>query len=177
MCRGSTIVHGREAMMGGMTPADTAPPQSAAPDEADGARAAAIAELSTLTLPLMWSLRQQAMRVFEPLGLRPTRVLLLELVARGIDRPGTLAEVLDTVPPAVTAMLNELVGKDMLVRESDPDDGRRTRLSVTQGGDAFLAVARARWNAASHERIAELPDEDLTVVLRAFRSLLSEDAP
>lgn len=150
-------------------------------DRVDGARdaerAAAVAELSTLTLPLMWSLRQEAMRVFEPLGLRPTRVLLLELVARGIDRPGTLADVLDTVPPAVTAMLNELEGKGLLARETDPDDRRRTRLSLTPAGDDFLAVARERWTSASQARLSRLPNDDLAAVLRAFRSLVAEETP
>ena len=163
-------------MMGPMTPADPAPLQSDASLEAERSRAIAIAELSTLTLPLMWSLRQEAMRVFEPLGLRPTRVLLLELVARGIDGPGTLAEVLDTVPPAVTAMLNELVGKDLLARETDHEDRRRTRLTLTPDGDAFLSIARERWNDASRARLGRLGDDDLAAVLRAFRTLLSEEA-
>jgi MarR family transcriptional regulator, organic hydroperoxide resistance regulator len=143
--------------------------------DADLDRTAVISELSILTLPLMWSLRQEAMRVFEPLGLRPTRVLLLELVARGIDRPGTLADVLDAVPPAITAMLNELGGKGLLARETDPDDRRRTRLTLTPDGAAFLATARERWNEASRERIARLADDDLNAVLRAFRTLVREE--
>jgi DNA-binding MarR family transcriptional regulator len=162
-------------MMGAMAPSDPAPTIREPSEEADGARTAAIAELSTLTLPLMWSLRQEAMRVFEPLGLRPTRVLLLELVARGIDRPGTLSDVLDAVPPAITAMLNELVGKGMLARETDADDRRRTRLTLTAAGEAFLDVAREHWNAASRARLARLGDDDLAAVLRAFRTLVTEE--
>ena len=163
-------------MMEPMKPADPAPLETDTAHEAALNRAAAIAELSTLTLPLMWSLRQEAMRVFEPLGLRPTRVLLLELVARGIDSPGTLAEVLDAVPPAITAMLNELVGKGVLARETDHEDRRRTRLLLTPDGDAFLAIARERWSDASRARLARLGNDDLDAVLRAFRTLLSEEA-
>jgi DNA-binding MarR family transcriptional regulator len=164
-------------MMDGMTPTPDAAAAAAANTAADAAAdAAAIAELSALTLPLMWSLRQEAMRVFEPLGLRPTRVLLLELVARGIDRPGNLADVLDTVPPAVTAMLNELTRLGSLARDADPDDRRRARLRLTPAGDALLELARERWREASATRLARVDRDDLAALLRAFRTFIAEEA-
>jgi DNA-binding MarR family transcriptional regulator len=157
-------------MIDGVSLPDHPPTQGA---DVSPSRAAAIAELTMLTLPLMWSLRQEAMRVFEPLGLRPTRVLLLELVARGVDRPGTLAEMLDTVPPAVTAMINELEAKEMLAREVDQDDRRRTRLHLAPGGERFLKEARAHWGSASVARLSRLSSDDLNALLHAFRTLLA----
>jgi DNA-binding MarR family transcriptional regulator len=163
-------------MMVRMSLPEPPPSTGTEPRPGGAARADAIAELSMLTLPLMWSLRQEAMRIFEPLGLRPTRVLVLELVARGVDRPGTLAEMLDTVPPAVTAMLNELEAKGMLERETDPDDRRRTRLHLGPNGEEFLAQAREQWGAASVTRLSRLSDDDLIALLQAFRSLLNDES-
>ena len=60
-------------------------------------RDALVLELSSQLLPFAHALRHAAERVFAPLGLRPSRVLVLELIHRGVDRPKVLAEVLETI--------------------------------------------------------------------------------
>lgn len=163
-------------MMGGMP--RTGPGLEPSPTDADARdREAAVAALSTMALELMWALRQEAMRVCEPFGLRPTRVLMLDLVSRGIDRPGALADVLDTVPPAVTAMLNELTAKGLLARETDPEDRRRAKLALTAAGREVLAEVHARWHALSLERLQALGTSELLAVQRAFRSLVAAGSP
>jgi DNA-binding MarR family transcriptional regulator len=134
-------------------------------------REGVVTALASLSLPLMWTLRQRAMQVYEPFGVRPTRVLLMELVARGIDQPKLIAEVLDAVPPAVTAMVNELMEKGWLARESDASDRRRVRLRLTAAGEAALERLRAAWQAASRADLERIELDDLRVVLRVFERL------
>lgn len=152
----------------------TAPPPSsrrAASTEA-AERDQLVARLSSLSLPLMWALRQRAMGVYEPFGVRPTRVLLMELVDRGIDQPKAIAEMLEAVPPAVTAMVNELMERGWLARESDPDDRRRARLRLTQDGGEALREMRAAWHAASRAQLDRFELDHLRSVLHVFGELL-----
>ncbi len=131
-----------------------------------------VARLSALSLPLMWSLRQRAMQVYEPLGVRPTRVLLMELVDRGIDRPSHIAEVLEAVPPAVTAMMNELMEKGWLARERDANDRRRVHLRLTEDGREALTAFRHAWDQAGRADIEGVATADLRTVLQVFEALL-----
>ncbi len=149
-------------------PATTTQPAGA--DELE--RHAIITRLSALSLPLMWSLRQRAMQVYEPLGVRPTRVLLMELVDRGIDRPKQIAEVLEAVPPAVTAMVNELMEKGWLAREQDAGDRRRIHLHLTPSGHEALAGLRRAWHEAERADLERIDTDQLRTVLHVFESLL-----
>lgn len=131
-----------------------------------------VAALAGLTLPLMWSLRQRSRQVFEPFGMRPTRVLLMELVDRGIDSPSQIAEVLEAVPPAVTAIVNELIELRWLAREADPNDRRRVHLRLTPDGLDALQRMRAAWTEATRRDIERLDLDDVRAVLRVFTQLL-----
>jgi len=138
----------------------------------DSERERVIAALSALSLPMMWSLRQRAMQTYEPLGVRPTRVLLMELVERGIDQPKLVAEVLEATPPAITAVVNELIERDWMARGVDPSDRRRVRLHLTAAGHEALATFRQRWIDTSRADLEQIDVADLTVVLRVFQRLL-----
>lgn len=140
----------------------------------DTARDGLERQLSELTLPLMWSLRQAAVRAFDPLDIRPIRVLLLELIARGMTYPKDLAEVLDTVPPAVSNMLSDLEAKGYLTRHPDPDDGRRIRLSLTKQGTDLLAEVQRRWLDVTHEKLGVLSSDELRVLIATYRKLLGQ---
>lgn len=145
---------------------------SGSSDEPSLEREQVVTALASLTLPLMWTLRQRAMQVYEPFGVRPTRVLLMELVKRGIDQPKVIAEMLEAVPPAVTAMVNELIAKGWLARESDSDDRRRVRLCLTAAGDSALHDLRLAWHAASRADLERFDLGDLRAVLHVFGELL-----
>ncbi len=135
-------------------------------------RETVVCSLAALSLPLMWTLRQRAMQVYEPFGVRPTRVLLMELVARGFDQPKVVAEMLEAVPPAVTAMVNELMDKGWLARESDPHDRRRARLRLTPSGNDALQAMRRAWHDASRADLERFDLEQLRTVLQVFGELL-----
>lgn len=132
---------------------------------------ALIDELSDLTLPYMWRLRQDAVRAFEGLGVRPFMALLLELIAQGLRHPKELAEVLDAVPPTISAMLGDLEQRGWIRRKTDPDDRRRVRLELTPAGEAMRDEMRAAWRHSSRTRFAGLSRDDLAALVRLYRKL------
>lgn len=151
---------------------DAHPPTSAPASTDTVEREAIVASLASLSLPLMWSLRQRARQVFEPFGMRPTRVLLMELVDRGIDSPSQIAELLEAVPPAVTAIVNELIERGWLERASDPNDRRRVHLHLTAPGRGALHDMRSAWTDASRRDLERIDIDDVRAVLRVFTRLL-----
>ena len=129
-------------------------------------------ELSDLMLPLMWTLRQDAVRAFESLGIRPVRALLLELVERGFQHPKDLSDMLDTVPPTISAMVAELEERGVIQRHIDPADRRRVRLSLTEEGQVLRHKMRERWLETSRERLAKLSSHELKTLLSIYKKLL-----
>jgi DNA-binding MarR family transcriptional regulator len=139
--------------------------------------ASLIDELGHCSLQLMWTLRQDAARAFDPLGFRTVRALLLEFVGRGHTQPKALAAMLGTVPPAVSTIIAELEERGLLLRRSDPHDGRRVHLSLTEAGEAARLELRHAWNQAGLKRLSGFSDEELEVFLRLCRKLLRTDPP
>ena len=128
-----------------------------------------ISELSELTLPMMWQMRQDAVRAFEPLGMRPIKGLLLGLISGGLQHPKELSDVLETLPPAVSAMLSELEQKGLVKRTLDPSDRRRVMLELTPEGEALQGQMHSRWHQVSCERMAHLSDEELKLLVKTFK--------
>lgn len=129
-------------------------------------------ELSELTLPLMWTLRQDALRAFEGLGIRPFKALLIELIARGMQHPKELAEVLDIVPPTISAMLSELESAGYIARALDPEDKRRTLLTLTDSGEALRLQLAERWQQSACKRVQVLTPEELAQLVAIYRKIV-----
>lgn len=129
-------------------------------------RDALVLELSSQLLPFAHALRHAAERVFAPLGLRASRVLVLELIHRGVDQPKALAEVLETVPSAVTAILVDLEAKGLIERTTDPDDRRRARLRLSAEGEATYVRLGTAWLEAGRAYLVGVDLDDLRAVAR-----------
>ena len=66
---------------------------------------------------------------------------VLALVAAGDERSSLLADRLAVAKPTITAVVDGLVERQLLVREAVAGDRRSIRLSLTKaGGDALKAV-------------------------------------
>lgn len=133
-----------------------------------------IEELGKTTLPLMWTLRQEASRAFEPLGFRTVRALLLELVSRGHTQPKDLAGRLGLVPPAVSTIIADLEQRGLLTRQSDPDDGRRVQLQLTSEGEATQRQLSEAWRQVGRKRLSSFSDEELELFVHLCRKLMKE---
>jgi DNA-binding MarR family transcriptional regulator len=127
--------------------------------------------LSDLTLPFMWRLRQDAMRAFEGLGVRPMKALLLELIAGGLQSPKAISDVLDTVPPTISAMLGDLERQGLITRQTDPDDRRRVLLTLTGAGEALRRDMQAAWRRMGRSRYEGLSEAELTALLSIMQKL------
>ena len=131
-----------------------------------------VTRLGEMTLPLMWTLRQEAVRAFEPYGLRPLKALLLEFVDRGMHHPKELAEVLDSVPPAISAMIAELETQGLLKRSADPEDRRRVILEITEQGHALRQELGKAWHQVILRRVSKLDRDEIQSLIRIYEKLL-----
>lgn len=128
--------------------------------------------LSEYSLQLMWHLRQDALKAFEPFGLRPLSALIIEILGRQQCHPKTLADLLDTVPPAISPLLSELTDRRLVVRIPDPADRRRTLLALTAEGEAMRRnLARAWWETAGG-RLRHLSEQELRTLVAIYGKLL-----
>jgi DNA-binding MarR family transcriptional regulator len=148
-----------------------APTSTAAPASTHDEREALVRDLSLHAMAALRAVQHEAQRAFEPLGLRPSQVLVLEMIHRGVDQPKLLAEQLETVQSAVTALLNELEGRGLIARATDPDDRRRVRLRVTDDGLRMLARVGEVWLAAAERWLTEVGIDDLRATARVVRVL------
>jgi DNA-binding MarR family transcriptional regulator len=152
-------------------PSAPPPPVRPAADHDALDRDALVRELSLHAMTALRAAQQEAQRAFEPLGLRPSHVVVLEMIHRGIDQPKLLAAHLETVQSAVTAVLNELQTRDLITRATDPEDRRRVRLRVTDHGLATLARVGEAWLAATERWLADADVDDLRATARVVRVL------
>ncbi|MFU8887413.1 MAG: MarR family winged helix-turn-helix transcriptional regulator [Trueperaceae bacterium] len=120
-----------------------------------------VRELALHAMAALRALQHLAQRAFEPLGLSPSQVVVLLMIQRGVDQPKALAEQLETVQSAVSAVLRELQRRGLVARAVDASDRRRVHLQVTGAGLATLERAGDVWLATAAERLAGVPLEDL----------------
>lgn len=132
-----------------------------------------IAELSELTLPLMWAMRQDALKACEPLGLRPTQGLLLALISKGMQQPKHIADIMDMHPPAISGLLADLENAGYIERSIDPKDRRRVQLELTQEGKQLIKDLDSAYCRIGLERMQHLSDDELESLIRLNRKMIA----
>ncbi len=157
-----------------MPPASRAKRMSA-PD-ADAARARArvraCATLTVETSVVLSRLVRSVVRRQLPHSLTVLDIHALAYVERSAGRgPSEVGGYLGLSPPAATTLVERLVARGLLSRETAATDRRRRTLALTAGGRAQLRAARRVTRGAVEERIATLGPEDLRVVERAMHLL------
>lgn len=88
---------------------------------------------------LIWALDHGLQKVSKRMGAElgvtgPQRFVLRILGRRPAIAAGTLASVLKIHPSTLTGVLKRLEGRNLVKRVSDPEDSRRTMLSLTASG-------------------------------------------
>ncbi|MGH3978754.1 MAG: MarR family transcriptional regulator [Pseudonocardiaceae bacterium] len=92
---------------------------------------------------------------------------LSTLKAHGPMSPGELAAKERVQPPSMTRVISSLEDAGYVTRTPHPTDGRQIVIGVTGSGHEYIEAevsARERW---LDERLAELTDEERTVLCRA----------
>lgn len=100
--------------------------------------------------------------------------LLKTLAHRGALRLTDLAGVLDLDASTVSRHVRTLEERGLVARTTDPDDGRATRIAVTDEGRARLEAGAARRRALVAELLADWSPEDRET-LRRLLTRLSDD--
>ena len=152
-------------------------PPDATPASDAAEHATIVRELAFRAMAALRAVQHMAQRAFEPLGLSPSQVVVLSLIQRGIDQPKVLAEQLETVQSAVSAVLRELQGRGLVARAVDPNDRRRAHLQVTDAGLAVLEQAGEVWLVTAEQRLAHVPLEDLRATSRVVDLLTRTGQP
>jgi DNA-binding MarR family transcriptional regulator len=126
--------------------------------EETAARITAEAELADLSRRvregvgrLNWRMRAEADRTSPGPALL---AVLSRLYRAGTHTPTELAEAERLQPQSLTRILAALTIRGLIEREPDPDDGRRSRISINADGLAVLreySAQRERWLATALE--------------------------
>ena len=144
-----------------MSAATTPQATSVAPD------LSADAELpSRLRLAITRTARRLRQEAGTDLG--PSQVAALAtLEVQGPMSPSELADRERIQRPTATGVLNHLAKAGLVLRISDPDDGRSAIVSVTPEGRALVRRLRRRKTAYLATRLRKLPPEDVETLARA----------
>jgi DNA-binding MarR family transcriptional regulator len=97
----------------------------------------------------------------------------------GLSGPLTVGELsahLDRAQSVVSELVSRLVGKGLLARERDPDNGRRTLVWLTDEGMAFLQRDRQVLSVELLEAtMSRMAPADRDALLRGLRALVAAD--
>jgi DNA-binding MarR family transcriptional regulator len=90
-------------------------------------------------------------------------------------RPGAslsdVTEHLGIAPPSTSKLINDLVERGLVDRQTSPIDRRKITLVLTTRGKALAESSFRATQAAYVERFATLPAETLAIITRAMRDL------
>lgn len=72
---------------------------------------------------------------------------------------------------ATSRMIDQLVARELLRRQEDPDDRRARRVTISPGGRKFVRTLMRRRAAAELELMASMSEEEQQTVVRALALL------
>jgi len=82
-----------------------------------------------------------------------------------------VAEHIGLTLPSMSALVDGLVTRNYVIRNTRSDDRRRMNLALTERGETMLRTAREGTLAELAQRLSGLPANDRVTVLRAMRVL------
>ena len=99
----------------------------------------------------------------------------VELLVTVLDQPGLgvgeAASVLSLAPNTVSTLVSRLVEKGLIVRRTDPDDGRAARLWTTSTGRARIRRWRDQRTEVLGEALRSLSTADRAALAHAIPAL------
>jgi DNA-binding MarR family transcriptional regulator len=105
-------------------------------------------------------------------GLSAPRLSAMSVVVFGGPLTlGELANAEQVRPPTMTRLVSALEAEGLVTRETDPRDGRLTRIRATPKGRALLLRGRARRVALLADEVRDLPAADREALARALATL------
>lgn len=132
-------------------------------------RQSGVDDLLELSLTYLAQLKKAGGRAFSPLGLSYGQAMLLTFISRGCTAPTELAAVLGIVPPAVSALITNLVDLGLLERQNHKADARRVSVSLTSRGVETCRAMRDAWRKNFPVDLESFSDEELEHLIEAAR--------
>ena len=86
---------------------------------------------------------------------------VLALLAEGIALPSSMADTLDVRRPSITAVVDGLVARGLVLREPDAEDRRKVTHSITDEGRRLLESADGAIEERLRSIAGTLEDDDL----------------
>jgi DNA-binding MarR family transcriptional regulator len=134
---------------------------TAAPRHADHSETPPLGEVLDF-MRLIWRvdhvLQRRSKRMEASLGVTGPQRLVLRIVGRFPGIPaGHLAKLLHLHPSTLTGVLKRLEDQHLLRRRSDPRDGRRTLLSLTDDGRRLDVSVEGTVESAIERALGDLP--------------------
>ncbi|HSK48719.1 MAG TPA: MarR family transcriptional regulator [Coriobacteriia bacterium] len=102
----------------------------------------------------------------------PQLMVLLVLAHSGPTKAGDLATPLGIKAPATTSLLDSLERDGFVTREHAADDRRVTLVSLTEAGEAVLAVAKERRREHMRALLGTLSTDDIRALIRIQRQIV-----
>ena len=106
--------------------------------------------------------------VVERTGLPFSRIRILSRLANRALSVKEIADAATIDAPAATVAVNDLTTRGLVIRETDPDNRRCKKVSLTEAGREMLAVIGSVDNPAP-EPVRSLTDADLAALQNILR--------
>jgi len=128
---------------------------------------------------LLWAvthgLESTSKRMLAELGVTGPQRLVLRIVGQNPNiSPGELATVLHVHPSSLTGVFQRLTQTKLLQRVRDPNDGRRSTLTLTPLGRQVNARRAGTVEAAVHRALAVVPPAKLRAAEEVLKQLAAE---
>ncbi len=124
-------------------------------------------------VPLVMHAIRREMRRQRKTGLSVPQFRILVMLDR--HRGASLSEVAEHMGlalPSVSKMVDGLVSRDLVIRDTAPGDRRRLTLSLTPGGKTSMQTAYAATQSFLAGRLEALPAPEMDAVARAMDALV-----
>jgi len=96
-----------------------------------------------------------------------TDAAVLRALSEAPRRVTELAALEGVTQPAITLVVNRMVDRGWVRRDSDPLDGRVVMVTLTEAGSATWDRLLREYRALLHEEMASLGDDEVEVLARA----------
>jgi len=99
-------------------------------------------------------------------GLTPGEMLVLSCIKRATPPEGgglrvsEIGNLLHVAAPTITQQLNDLETRGLVEKQSDPDDRRAVRITLTRKGDEAVCTALVAFSASVSGLVAYLGEDD-----------------
>lgn len=115
-------------------------------------------------------------RSVKQIGLHSGQVfVLMELWKQDGQRQIDLAEKLNLAPPTVNKILGGLLENDLVTRERYEDDGRSTRIFLTNKGENVKAQLEEKWAEIEEQTTMGLSGTETLIFKQLLEKLMGAD--